>query len=117
VSNGSAGDTCAVQFSPELRDAVADGSITVSYRLWSRPKVKAGGTYTSGSVTIEVDDIELLPFSSITDEDLAQTGEPSLEALRSRAAHAGPIDDDTLVYRVEFHVVGRDDDPATSPAR
>jgi hypothetical protein len=94
-----------MQFSPELRDRVADGSITVSYRLWSRPKVKAGGVYRSGSVTIEIDEIELFPFSSITDEDLAQTGEHDLEALRQRAAHAGPIRDDTLLYRVEFHVV------------
>jgi hypothetical protein len=95
-----------VQFSAELRDRVADGTITVSYRLWSRPKVKVGGVYRSGEVTIEVDDIELLPFSSITDDDLALTGEPDLERLRHRAAHAGPIDDDTLVYRVLFHVVG-----------
>jgi hypothetical protein len=93
-----------MQFSPELRDRVADGTITVSYRLWSRPKVKAGGVYRSGSVMIEVDDIDLLPFSSITDDDLACTGEPDLETLRRRAAHAGPIHDDTLVYRVEFHV-------------
>jgi hypothetical protein len=94
-----------VQFSAELRDRVADGSITVSYRLWSRPKVKVGGVYRSGDVTIEVDDVELLPFSSITDDDLALTGEPDLEALRRRTAHAGPVHDDTLVYRVEFHVV------------
>jgi hypothetical protein len=94
-----------VQFSPELRDLVADGSITVSYRLWSRPKVKAGGRYRSGEVTIEVDEMELLPFSSITPDDLALTGEASLDALRDRAAHAGPIHEDTLVYRVEFHVV------------
>src|SRR5204862_2333503 len=92
----------AVQFSPDLRDRVADGTITISYRLWSRPKVKVGGVYPSGSVTIEIDEIELLPFSSITDEDLARTGEADLESLRQRAAHAGPIDDDTLVYRVEF---------------
>jgi hypothetical protein len=93
-----------VQFSPDLRDRVADGTITVSYRLWSRPKVKVGGVYRSASVMIEIDDIEQLPFSSITDDDLAQTGEQDLEALRRRAAHAGPIHDDTLVYRVEFHV-------------
>jgi hypothetical protein len=94
-----------VQFSPELRDRVADGTITVSYRLWSRPKVKAGGVYRSGAVLVEVDEVELLPFSSITPDDLARTGEADLESLRKRAAHAGPIDDDTLVYRVEFHVV------------
>jgi hypothetical protein len=26
--------------------------------------------------------------------------------LRRRAAHAGPIHDDTLLYRIAFHVVG-----------
>jgi hypothetical protein len=97
-----------VQFSPELRDRVADGTITLSYRLWTRPKVKAGGVYRSGDVSIEVEDIELVPFSSITDDDLARTGEADLESLRQRAAHAGPIHDDTLVYRVEFHVITED---------
>jgi hypothetical protein len=96
-----------MQFSPDLRDRVADGDVTVSYRLWSRPKVRVGGRYRSGAVTIEVDDVEIVPFSSITPEDLVRTGESDVEALRRRAAHAGPIDDDTCVYRVEFHVVGR----------
>jgi hypothetical protein len=95
-----------VQFSPELRDRVADGTITVSYRLWSRPQVKVGGVYRTGSVAIEIDDMELLPFSSITDDDLALTGEDDIEALRRRAAHAGPISEDTLLHRIEFHVVG-----------
>ena len=80
-----------MEFSADIRDRVADGTITVSYRFWSRPKVKVGGVYRSGSVMIEIDEIELLPFSSITDEDLARTGESDLETLRRRAAHAGPI--------------------------
>ena len=94
-----------MQFSPDLREAVADGRITLSYRLWSRPKVKVGGRYRSDKVIIAVDDIDLVPFSSITPDDLALTGETDLEALRVRAAHAGPIHDDTLLYRIEFHVV------------
>jgi hypothetical protein len=72
--------------------------------------VKVGGTYRSGPVTIEIDDIDLLPFGAITDEDLARTGERDRDTLRRRAAHAGPIDDDTLLYRVEFHVVSRESD-------
>jgi hypothetical protein len=99
-----------VQFSPDLRERVADSTITVSYRLWSRPKVKVGGVYQSGSVSIEIDDIDLVPFCSINDEDLARTGEPDREALRRRAAHAGAIHDDTVVYRVEFHVVRSHDE-------
>ena len=94
-----------MQFSGELRRGVADGTITVSYRLWSRPKVKVDGTYRSAGVVIVIDEIELVPFSSITEEDLARTGERDRESLRLRAAHAGAVDEDTLLYRVEFHAV------------
>ena len=94
-----------MQFSPDLRDGVAGGRITVSVRLWSRPKVKVGGRYSVGSTEIEVDAIELLPFSAIDDRDVRASGEVDRESLRQRAAHAGPIDDDTLVYRIDFHVV------------
>jgi hypothetical protein len=94
-----------VQFSQELRDDVIAGDITVSFRLWSRPKVRVGGRYPVGPGYIEVDALELMPFSSITPADLQRSGEPDMETLRQRAAHAGPITEDTLLYRVEFHVV------------
>jgi hypothetical protein len=94
-----------VQFSRELRDRVVAGEITVSFRLWSRPKVKVGGRYPVESQRIEVDMIELVPFSSVTPADVRRSGEPDLETMRRRVAHAGPVDADTLLYRVEFHVV------------
>jgi hypothetical protein len=97
-----------VEFSQELRDAVASGEITVSFRLWQRPRVRAGGRYRSGVVQIEVDSVELMPFAAITPEDIRRSGERDRESLRQRAAHAGPIADDTLLYRVEFHLA----DPA-----
>jgi hypothetical protein len=92
-------------FSPELRQAVLAGEITVSFRLWKRPKVKAGGRYPvdPGLGFIEVDSVELMPFAAITDADVSRAGEPDREALRRRSAHAGPVEDDTLLYRVEFH--------------
>jgi hypothetical protein len=96
-----------VQFSLELRDDVLAGEITVSFRLWKRPKVKQGGRYPVGPGTglIEVDAIGLVPFAEITDADVRRAGEPDRETLRHRAAHAGPIENDTLLYRVEFHAV------------
>ena len=96
-----------MQFSPELRDDVAAGDITLTFRLWSRPKVKVGGRYAMGPVQIEVDAMELVPFSSVTRADVRRAGELDRESLRRRTAHAGPVDDDTLVYRIEFHVVRR----------
>ena len=92
-------------FSRDLRDQVASGEITVSIRLWSRPRVKVGGRYATTGVVIEIDSLEVLPFSAVTDDDVRASGETDREALRDRAAHSGPISDNTLVYRIEFHVV------------
>jgi hypothetical protein len=94
-----------VQFSRELRSDVLAGEITLSVRLWSRQQVKVGGRYRVGLGEIEVDTIEHVPFAAITEADVRRAGERDREALRERAAHAGPIDEDTLVYRIEFHVV------------
>jgi hypothetical protein len=97
-----------VEFSRELRNDVLAGYITVSVRLWKRPRVKEGGRYRVGPGEIEVDAVELLPFAAITAEDVRRAGEPDRQTLRQRAAHAGPIGEDTLVYRIEFHAVTPD---------
>ncbi|HEY6796310.1 MAG TPA: ASCH domain-containing protein, partial [Kineosporiaceae bacterium] len=81
------------------------GDITVTFRLWRTPKVKVGGRYRVGPGQIEVDAIELMPFAAIDETDVHHAGEADRESLRRRAAHAGPIDDDTLVYRIEFHAM------------
>jgi hypothetical protein len=93
-----------VDFSRDLRDDVIAGDITVSFRLWQRPRVRAGGRYRVGPALIEVDSVELVPFAAITPDDISRSGEPDRETLRQRAAHAGPISDDTLLYRIEFHL-------------
>jgi hypothetical protein len=94
-----------MQFSPELRADVLAGEITVSLRLWKQPRVKVGGRYAVGDEQIEIDAIDHVPFGSVTTDDVRRSGERGREALRSRAAHAGPIDDDTMLYRIAFHVV------------
>jgi len=96
-----------MQFSRDLRAGVASGDITVSFRLWTRPQVKVGNRYAVEGAEIEIDSMELVPFSSISRADVRRSGERDRESLRARAAHAGPIDDDTLVYRIEFHTVAR----------
>ena len=100
-----AGSVPDVQFSRELRDDVLAGDITLSVRLWKRPQVREGGRYRVGLGLVEVDAIELVPFAAITEADVRRAGEPDREALRDRAAHAGPIEEDTLVYRIELHAV------------
>ena len=104
--DGQAVGSAPVEFSKELRDDIAAGDITLTYRLWRRPHAKVGGRYRVGRVEIEVDSMELVPFSGITPADVRRAGEPDRETLRTRTAHAGPIADDTLLYRIAFHVVG-----------
>ncbi|HEY4827319.1 MAG TPA: hypothetical protein VIH85_11140 [Solirubrobacteraceae bacterium] len=94
-----------MEFSRELRNDVLAGDITLSVRLWKRARVKEGGRYRVGPGEIEIDAIDLVPFAAISAQDVRRAGEPDRETLRRRAAHAGPIDDDTFVYRVEFHRV------------
>ncbi|HEX4279998.1 MAG TPA: ASCH domain-containing protein [Solirubrobacteraceae bacterium] len=98
-----------MEFSRELRNDVLAGDITLTVRLWKRLRVKEGGRYRVGLGEIEVDAIELVPFAAITEEDVRRAGEPDRETMRRRAAHAGPIDEDTLVYRIEFRPVSSGD--------
>jgi len=96
-----------VEFSRELLESVISGEVTVSFRLWRRPKVRVGGRYPVGPAYIEIDSIEMMPFSSITSAEVRRSGETDRESLRKRAAHSGLIFDDTLLYRVEFHLVDK----------
>jgi hypothetical protein len=65
-------------FSADLRDRIADRTITVSYRLWSSPKVKVGVVYRRRTVMIEIDEVELLPFSSVPTTISLGRGSPAL---------------------------------------
>lgn len=63
---------------PFTRDAhagVADGSITVTYRAWSRPMVKVGGRYVVGEATVEVTALGRVPAATVPAADRARLGD------------------------------------------
>jgi hypothetical protein len=95
-----------MEFSAELREKVLAGNITVSFRLWRQARVKAGGRYRVGHGQIEVESVDIVPFAAITPADVRRSGEDDRESLRRRAAHSGPITDDTLLFRIQFHPAG-----------
>ena len=53
----------------------------MSIRLWQRPKVRVGRRYESDGFQIEIDSVEVLPFSAVTDDDVPRFGESDREAL------------------------------------
>lgn len=93
-----------MQFARGTHAGIAAGRVNLTFRLWARPHAKVGGRYQVGGVTIEVDAMELVPFGTVTEAEARRSGSADLEALRVITAHSGPIDEDTLVYRIEFHL-------------
>ena len=94
-----------MMFGKRSHEAIATRALTMTFRLWTRPKVKVGGQYREGAAVIEVDSIELVPFGSISLADARRAGSSDIAALRAITAHAGAVHDDTLVYRIDFHLV------------
>ena len=90
-------------FPQSLHDGLRSGAITLTVRRWSRPQAKVGGRYKSGGGLLEVDAIEQVPASAISDDDARRCGSGDRAAL---FAAIGVDSEDDLVYRIELHRVG-----------
>ncbi len=93
-------------FTADAWPGIADGSITVTFRTWSRPQAKPGGHYRVGGLLIEATSVEQVTVGSITRVDAQAAGAADRAAVLHRL---GDPADDTLVWRVEFRCLGADD--------
>lgn len=93
-------------FSADAWPGIADGSITVTFRTWSRPQAKAGGRYRVGGLLIEAIAVEQVAVAAISAADVAASGAADRTAL---VARLGDPSGDALVWRIEFRCVGADD--------
>jgi hypothetical protein len=103
-----------VLFQRRFHAGIADGSITKTFRVWSRPQATVGGRYQVGKVgLLQVDAIEQVTLASISEADVAAAGFESREAMTKyvRRASRKPFDEETTVYAVTFHFDGPDDRP------
>jgi hypothetical protein len=91
-----------VLFNHELWAGVANGSITVAFRRWKRPSVKAGGTLQSPGGLLAIDEVAPIRPQDVSDADARAAGCPDREAALARLRPDGQL------YRVRFHRVGVD---------
>lgn len=107
-----------LMFRREDRERVANGEITVTYRLWKSPKVKSGKFYQTGFGTARVDDVQVIPAAMILRDDVRSTGCSSIAAIRELAGEhtKTQVTDDTLLTRVEFTFLGDAPAPASIAA-
>jgi hypothetical protein len=83
-----------LRFTNDAHAAVADGTITVTWRAWKRPQVKVGGRYRIGPTTVVVTALDLVPLATVPDDSRHWLG------------------DTDPVYRVDFERT----EPVVKPA-
>ena len=103
-------------FQKRFHQGLVDGSVTLTFRAWKKPLVRPGGRYRCHPIgVLEVDAIERVPASSITDADAVRAGFADRAALLSYLAEVAPDVVDPAraaaaeVYRVELHHGGDGD--------
>ena len=85
-------------------EGIADGSITVAYRRWDRPRVRPGGTQRTVAGVVRFDTVEEVDPARLTEDDAARAGVRSLaELLRLLSRREG-----AHVYRMEVCLAGAD---------
>jgi hypothetical protein len=93
-------------FTSDAISGLAAGTITLTFRTWTRPQAKVGGRYRTGGLLLEVIAVDQVSPAAITDAEARRAGNSSANALRDRLEEQGH---DGRVWRVEFRCVGEDD--------
>lgn len=97
-------------FKKAFWEGLTSGVVTLTFRRWKKPHVRAGGRYRCHPIgVLEVDDVRLVSVSSITERDAERAGFSSLAALVAYLAELGPLDPEAQVHRVELHHAGDGD--------
>jgi hypothetical protein len=89
---------------------LTSGAITLTFRRWQKPHVRAGGRYRCHPIgVLEVDAIERITVGDITPRDSRRAGFATRDELVAYLAELGPLTPETSVYRVELHYGGDGD--------
>jgi hypothetical protein len=87
-----------------IAEGVAAGTVSLAFRRWARPDVRAGDTLVTGAGVVAVESIVAVDPATITDADARRAGSTSAAVLL--AALGGSPDGST--YRIEVRYVGPD---------
>lgn len=92
-------------FRQPFLEGLADGRITLAFRRWRRPSVKAGGSLHTAAGLLAIDAVTPIERADIRAGDAARAGFETLDELLADldAQREG------VLYRIEFHRAG--DDP------
>jgi hypothetical protein len=93
-----------VLISPATAQGIADGSVTLAFRRWDRPRVRPGGTQRTVAGVVRFDTVEEVDPDTLTEDDAVRSGVRSLEELLRLLARR----DGAHLYRMEVSLAGAD---------
>ncbi len=99
-------------FQKRFHAGLVDGAVRLTFRQWDKPHVKAGGRYRVHPIgVVEVERVEQVPLSAITDDDARAGGFASRDELLAFMAPVAKkkLTPSTKVFRVELKYGGDGD--------
>jgi len=90
-------------FKSDILNRIATGDITLAYRRWKRPTVKAGGQLKTAVGLLQIESVEVVDENSVTTVEASRAGFESIAVLMSSLRPEGKL------YRIAFQRIG--DDP------
>jgi hypothetical protein len=91
-------------FDSETWPKMADGSVTVAYRNWKRPTVKAGGTLLTSIGRLKILSLEPTDLDELDEGDARAAGFADLASLRTTLAERR----EARLYRIGLELAGPD---------
>ncbi len=89
-------------FRQDVMRRIAEGDVTLAFRRWRRPTVRAGGTLRTRVGVLAIDSVEAVDEDQVTDADARRAGAADREALLAGLRAEGKL------YRVELRLAGPD---------
>jgi hypothetical protein len=85
-------------------DGIVDGSISLVFRHWRKPTVKAGGSLKTAVGLLAIDAVDIVALSSIKPLDARRAGYAALDDLRRELGRYSHGD----IYRIKVRHAGAD---------
>jgi hypothetical protein len=93
-----------VLISPATAAGIADGSVTLAFRRWDRPRMRPGSTQRTVAGVVRIDTVDVVDPAALTEDDALRAGVRSLAELRRLLDRR----DGARVYRMEVSLAGAD---------
>ncbi|WP_008308740.1 ASCH domain-containing protein [Leptolyngbya sp. PCC 6406] len=88
----------------QILEQIAQGSVSLAFRCWQRPTVRAGGQLQTAVGILAIDAVDVITLHQVTDVDAQQAGYASQQALIDELGQT----DQGQLYRIQLHWAGPD---------